>query len=104
MPLISRRALQEFGWVFKEGISGWGVDDLLSTEIRRRFGNTVALLSDIVCVHLRAIDTSRGSFYKFLRGRGLEPTVEAGKIAMKFGINDKMSAVHFLETTPFADR
>jgi hypothetical protein len=104
MPLISRRALQEFGWVFKEGISGWGVDALLSTEIRRRFGNTVALLSDIVCVHLRAIDTSRGAFYKFLRGHGIEPTVEAGKIALKFSINDKMSAVHFLEATPLADR
>jgi hypothetical protein len=104
MPLISRRVLQECAWVFKEGISGWGVDTLLSTEVRKRFGNTVALLSDVVCFHARAVDTSAGAFYKFLYRHGIEPTIEAGKIAMKFGINDKMSAVHFLDEALFPEQ
>jgi len=97
MPLISRRALRECGWVFKEGISGWCIDTLLSAEVRKRFGDTIGLLADVICLHVRAVDTSAGRFYKFLRQNGIEPTVEAGKIAMKFALNDKMSAVHFLD-------
>jgi hypothetical protein len=50
------------------------------------------------------VNTSGGAFYQFLRRHGIEPTVEAGKIVMKFGINDKMSAVHFLEAAPLSDR
>jgi len=96
MPLISQRAIRECGWVFKESISGWLVDFLLSSEVRRKFGNTIALAGDIVCSHLRATDTSNGKFYQFLARYGLEPTVEAGKIAMKYKLNDKMSAVYFL--------
>jgi hypothetical protein len=64
--------------------------------VRRKFGNTIALAGDIVCSHLRATDTSNGKFYQFLARYGLEPTVEAGKIAMKYKLNDKMSAVYFL--------
>jgi hypothetical protein len=96
MPVVSRRALQECGWVFRECISGWSVDTLLSAEVRKRFGDTIALLGDVVCRHARSVDTSHGALYTFLKQHGLEPTVEAGKIAMKFGLNDKMSAVHFL--------
>ncbi len=104
MPLVSRRALRECGWVFKEGISGWCIDTLLSAEVRRRFGDTIALLGDVVCLHVRAVDASAGAFYKFLRQNGIEPTVEAGKIAIKFALNDKMSAVHFLEDVAMANR
>jgi hypothetical protein len=104
MPVVSRRALQVCGWVFGECISGWGVDNLLSTEVRKRFGDTIALLGDVVCVHVRSVDTSHGALYTYLKQHGLEPTVEAGKIAMKFGLNDKMSAVHFREGLVSASR
>jgi hypothetical protein len=97
MPVVSRRAFQECGWVFGECVSGWCVDSLLSAEVRKRFGDTIALLGDVVCVHTRSVDTSRGALYTYLKQHGLEPTVEAGKIAMKFGLNDKMSAVYFRE-------
>jgi hypothetical protein len=97
MPLVSQRALRECGWVFREGISGWGVDILLSAEVRRRYGNrAIALLADVVAVHARATDTSNNMFYKFLRERGIDPRVETGKIAMKFNLNDKISRIHFL--------
>ncbi|MGB8276394.1 MAG: hypothetical protein WCF20_00435 [Methylovirgula sp.] len=102
MPVVSRRALRECGWVFEESISGWCVDALLSAEVRKRFGNTIALLGDVVAVHARPVDTNNNAFYKFLNEHGVNPTVEAGKIAMKFGLNDKMSAVDFriLEPKP----
>jgi hypothetical protein len=95
MPVVSQRALRECGWVFKEGISGWAVDTLLSAKVRKRFGNTIALLGDVIAVHARATDVANNSFYKFLSQHGINPTVEAGKIAMKFDLNDKMSAVEF---------
>ncbi len=95
MPVVSQRALRECGWVFKECISGWCVDALLSAEVRKRFGNTIALLGDVVAIHARPIDTTNNAFYKFLNEHGISPTVEAGKIAMKFGLNDKMSALDF---------
>ncbi len=100
MPVVSRRALQECGWVFKECISGWGVDTLLSAEVRKRFGDTIALLGDVVCRHARCVDISHGALYALLKRHGLEPTIEAGKVAMKFGLNDKMSAVYFREGQP----
>lgn len=95
MPVVSRRALRECGWVFSESISGWCVDTLLSAEVRKRFGNTIALLGDVVAVHPRPVDTTNNAFYKFLAEHGIDPRVEAGKIAMKFRLNDKMSAVDF---------
>lgn len=103
MPLVSQRALRECGWVFAECVSGWGVDFLLSSEVRRKFGDTIALAADVVCSHLRPTDTSNGEFYKFLARHGLEPTVEAGKIALKYQLNDKMTAMHFLTTVKRAD-
>lgn len=97
MPLVSQRALRECGWIFSEGISGWGVDILLSAEVRKRFGKSaIALCGDVVAVHARATDTSNNMFYKFLKERGIDPRVETGKIAMKFNLNDKISRIHFL--------
>lgn len=95
MLLISKRALLDCGWVFSESISGWCVDALLSHEVRKRFGHKIALLADVVARHPRATDTANNAFYRFLAAHGIDPRVEAGKIAMKYNINDKMSAVDF---------
>ncbi len=95
MPLVSRRALAEFGWVFGESISGWSVDLLLSREVRTRFGNTIALCGDVVATHPRSTDLGNNPFYKYLAEHGLNPHWEAGRIAIKFGVNDKMSAIDF---------
>lgn len=100
MPVVSQRALREFSWIFSESISGWGVDTLLSVEVRKRFGNTIGLLSDVVAIHTRPTDTSNNMFYKFLRKHGINPSVEAGAIAMKYELNDKMSAVDFYPDEP----
>jgi hypothetical protein len=102
MPLISKRALAECGWVFGECVSGWCVDMLLSAEVRKRFGNHIALCGDVVATHPRATDMANNAFYKFLGAQGIQPRVEAGKIAIKFGINDKMSAVDFRIIDPDA--
>ena len=86
MPVVSRRALQECGWVFAEGVSGWGVDFLLGAAVRERFGNTIALIGDVVARHETPIDTTNGAFYSYLRAHGIEATTEAGSIASRYGI------------------
>jgi len=93
MPVISRRALMHLGWVFKEGISGWAVDFLLSAQVRHRYGNKIALIADVVAKHARATDVSSGAFYCFLRKHGIDPNAEAGYIAWKHGVDDSASAI-----------
>ncbi len=93
MPLVSRRALSACGWVFAEAISGWAVDFLLSAEVRKRFGNTIALVGDVVVTHDREIDTIDGALYRFLRANGIEATTEAGRIARDFGIEVSAEAI-----------
>ena len=93
MPVISRRALMDLGWVFKEGVSGWAVDFLLSAQVRHRYGNKIALIADVVAKHARATDISSGAFYCFLRKHGIDPNAEAGYIAWKYGVDDSASAI-----------
>ncbi len=93
MPVVSRRALRDCGWVFGEGISGWAVDFLLGAAVRARFGNTVALVGDVVAAHERPIDTTDGAFYRFLRAHGIEASTEAGRIAVRHGIEVSATAI-----------
>ncbi len=93
MPAVSCRVLKELGWVFKEGISGWAVDFLLCAQVRQRYGNKIALIGDVVAKHARSTDVACGAFYRFLREHGIDPNVEAGYIAWKFGVDDLASAI-----------
>jgi hypothetical protein len=93
MPAVSRRVLKELGWVIKEGISGWGVDFLLSAQVRQRFGNKIALIGDVTAKHDRLVDVASGAFYQFLRKHGIDPNVEAGYIAWKYGVDDSACAI-----------
>ncbi len=88
MPLISRRALKDCGWVFGESISGWGVDMLLSAEVRRRYGNSIGVLGDAVAVHKRPTRTHENPLYKLLSAHGISATAEAGRIALKYHLDD----------------
>ncbi|MGO9674163.1 MAG: hypothetical protein ACLPSF_08370 [Methylocella sp.] len=93
MPAISRRVLNELGWVFKEGISGWAVDFLLSAQVRQRYGNKIALIGDVIAKHDRLRDVASGAFYQFLRKHGIDPNVEAGYISWRYGIDDSPRAI-----------
>lgn len=97
MPILSRRALQTCGWVFNEGVSGWGIDILLSAEVRKKFGNSIGILGDIVAVHARPTDTDNNEFYRFLSRHQINPTVEAGHVTLKFGLPEWPNFIHFVE-------
>ena len=88
MPLISSRALRDCGWIFGESISGWGVDMLLSAEVRRLYGNSIGVLGDAVAAHRRPTQTDKNPLYKLLSAHGISATAEAGRIALKYHLND----------------
>ncbi len=96
MPLLSKRTLEQCGWAFKESISGWGVDILLSAEVQRQFGNSIGLLGDVVAAHRRPVDQGTNEFYKYLSRHGIVPTAESGNIEMKLGLEPIANFIHFL--------
>lgn len=98
MPLLSRRALEHTGFAFGAAISGWAVDLLLCQEIRKRFGDTIYLDADTIFTHRRATDTTEGTFYRHLAQHGIDASVEAGAIAIRFGVNDKVMGVREVTT------
>ena len=85
MPVVSRRALATCGDAFEAAVSGWGVDFLLSKKVRERFGETIALLPQIVAAHRRPIDLDGGALYRYLHRHGIDPAIEVGYIGYKFG-------------------
>jgi hypothetical protein len=93
MPVISARALRKCGWVFQEGISGWAIDLLLSAKVRENFGNTIALVGNVVACHERDVDTVNGAYYNFLKRHGIDATIEAGDIASRFDLDDSRRAI-----------
>lgn len=53
-----------------------------------------------VATHARKTDIDNNELYKFLSRHGINPTAEAGAIAMRFGLNDEITSIHFLEVDP----
>ncbi len=92
MPLISRRALLACGEAFSASVSGWGVDALLAKLVRERFGDTIALVADVVAAHERDVDLEEGALYRYLRGRGIEPA----HVAIRHGTSPWPDAVRFI--------
>lgn len=104
MPIVSRRVIAELGHVFSEAVSGWNIDLLLSKLVRERYGETIALAADIVCEHLRPVDVRNGHFYGKLREAGIEPSAEAGRLAVAYRFNDKINAIHPVNVIKAADK
>ncbi len=97
MPLVSQRALRKFGWVFAEGVSGWGVDLLLSAKVRETFGETIALIGSVVVAHERAVDTASGRFYEFLQKNGINANTESGFISYAHHLGDERATIKLLQ-------
>jgi hypothetical protein len=93
MPLLSRRALTRFGWIFAESVSGWGIDFLLGAKIREAFGETVALIGQVVAAHERPVDVVDGRFYKFLRANGIDANTEAGAIIRDYALRPEVTTI-----------
>jgi len=87
------RVLKELGGVFKEGISGWAVRFPLERARCASDTETRLLNWNVVAKHARSTECRCGAFYRFLREHGIDPNVEAGYIAWKFGVDDSACAI-----------
>ncbi|ODR96796.1 hypothetical protein AUC71_04310 [Methyloceanibacter marginalis] len=96
MPCLSRRALKEAAWVFKESVSGYGVDLLLGAYLSRRFGIDTFVIGSVVATHQRPIDQRDGAFYKFLRSQRIDPLEELRVITKLFGLSLEIYRIRLL--------
>ncbi|MBI4921070.1 MAG: class I SAM-dependent methyltransferase [Devosia nanyangense] len=101
MPCLSRAALRAAGWVFGTSVSGWGTDVLLGAYLSRTHGYDAYVLGDVVAEHERAIDTTRGPFYRFLESIGVDPNEELNAILRQYGLERMIR--RFPPVTPAAD-
>jgi hypothetical protein len=86
-PALTRRALENAHWVFAESVSGWGSDLLLGPAVRAACGPTsVGVVGSVAVRHAAPVDVSAGAFYALLRRYGVDPSHEANRIALDFGV------------------
>jgi hypothetical protein len=92
-PALSSRALQQCGWAFGEGISGYGIDFLLGAEVRKIFGDKVAVINVVAARHTRPPDKESGEFYRFLAMYGIDPLVEGRDLLRVHGMANGIRAL-----------
>jgi hypothetical protein len=76
MPLLSRRALRVGAHLFRETISGWGLDLALAKLVRQRLNGRAAVFDRIVARHTKRIDLKDGALYRMLRQENIDPLLE----------------------------
>ncbi len=86
MPALSRRALEVAAPIFDMGVSGYGVDLRIGLAVRERFGETVAIVDEVVGEHLTPVDREGGAYYTFLAAHGIDPLVELWVLTGEAGI------------------
>jgi hypothetical protein len=87
-PVMTRRALETAGWTFAQTVSGWGTDLLLGPAVRAAFGPaSVGVVGSVAVRHARPVDTAGGAFYAMLNRYGIDPGIEANRVAFDFGVD-----------------
>ena len=78
---------------FGGSVSGYGVDILLCHDVRRRFGDTVAVINEVNRQHLRAPDTDDSALYRVLAANDIDPLVELWPLLGRYGLDSAMEAI-----------
>jgi len=84
-PIFSRAALSRCLPTFDESVSGWGLD-YVWPEIIGDPQHRLAIIDAVQMLHTRKIDLVDGPFYRMLSAMGIDPQLEAGTVAAKFGV------------------
>ena len=93
MPCLSRRALQEVGWVFSESVSGFGVDLLFGHMLSVRYNTPACVIGSVVGRHEKKIDENGGEFYKFMRDSNINPKMELWSVVKRFNVRPNFDYV-----------
>ena len=104
-PALTRRALEQTGWVFAETVSGWGTDLLLGPAVRATFGpESLGVVGSVAVRHARPVDTRGGAFYALLRRYGVDPAHEANRVVADFGVERHLRLLAPGESGPVCAR
>jgi len=92
MPLLSRKALSEFGPEFFQSVSGFGLDMHLA-HCLNQFGGKAGVVDRVTAKHLKPIDDKGGAYYEYMRANLINPKAELWSLVTKHDLD-----VHFFET------
>lgn len=84
MPCLTRKALFENMDDFAHGVSGFGVDALLSEHVREK-GGSCMVIDAVGARHISPIDDKRGAYYRLMRRLGIVPHLELYKASLQIG-------------------
>lgn len=86
MPVYSRRSLEVGGHLFKQTVSGWGLDMVLGKLVSERLGGKAAVVDAVAARHSKPIDTQGGAFYMMLHRAGIYPEIELTHLQRLHGV------------------
>jgi hypothetical protein len=83
MPALSRRAREILLPYFFYSVSGFGLD-LLMAKLAMRSRLSIGVIDDVVVRHEKKIDQSVGTYYEFLREKGINSKYELWRMIKMF--------------------
>lgn len=86
MPVLSRRAFDEYGHFFGRSVSGFGLDFLLGKKLAKPDFSNIAVVDHLVAEHLKPIDDAAGGYYAYLRSRLINPKAELWRLVEEFDL------------------
>ncbi|HET9908418.1 MAG TPA: DUF707 domain-containing protein [Anaerolineales bacterium] len=84
MPLLSKRAIDVGRHLFRQAISGWGVDFVLGKLLSAKGG--AAIIDDVIVWHTKPINVEEGAFYRMLHEAYIYPEIELTNLQRIYGV------------------
>ena len=84
MPILSKRAINMGRHLFRQAISGWGVDFVLGKLLSAKGG--AAIIDDVIVWHTKPINVEQGAFYKMLHQAYIYPEIELTNLQRIYGV------------------
>ena len=85
MPVISQSILKSGSHLFRQSISGWGVDVALSKLACAE--HKVAVIDDVIARHVKPINVEGGAFYEMLHRACIYPEIELTHMQRLYGVS-----------------
>ena len=84
MPILSKGAINAGRHLFRQAISGWGVDFVLGKLLSGKDG--AAIIDDVIVWHTKPINVEQGAFYKMLHQAYIYPEIELTNLQRIYGV------------------
>lgn len=92
MPALSKRARNVLLPYFVYSVSGFGLD-LLFAKLASRYELPCGIIDSVVVSHEKKIDQVDGSYYEFLRSKGINSKYELYRLVRLFGLGRSLHEI-----------